>query len=149
MIFDLIKKTRPELLDFSARATTVDLKSWSDLNMPQLHESLKDLWLTYGTGTVFETEEFYSPVPDPDTGESANSLNERLWGRGLNKDYIVFHSGLGGFACMDSEGVIRLLNEGNLEESKTFESLENWFQNSLVAEYAERYSLGVHLGEET
>lgn len=141
MIFDSIEISRPELLDFTTKPSKAEVDSWCKLHGTKLHQSLREVWERYGTGTVFETEEFYSAASDPDTGESASSINQCLWDRGLRKDRIVFHSGLGGFTCMDGEGAVTQLREDDLAEEGSFESLECWFDKVLLTEYAERYSL--------
>lgn len=58
MIFDSIEKVRPELMDFTEKPSKADVELWCELNGTRLHQSLRELWECYGTGTVFETRNF-------------------------------------------------------------------------------------------
>lgn len=42
---------------------------------------------------------------------------------------------------MDEKGAVTQLSEDALVEEGTFKSLQDWFQEVLLAEYAERYLL--------
>ena len=102
---------------------------------------LRSFWKRWGTGTVFETEEFLSPVRDESTGDSAWSLLQESRRRGLPQHFVPFHRGLGGLTVAANDGQIYVVSEDGFPILATYESIDAWFNDSVFNEYSTRYGL--------
>ncbi|HEY4097098.1 MAG TPA: hypothetical protein VGM33_16370 [Baekduia sp.] len=96
-------------------------------------EALRDLWTTFGAGTMFETEELLDPTSD------LASRNAELHDAGLAADLLAFHVGLY-ITAVDASGSIVAVAPNTLEVTRHFGSLDEWYAD-LRAEYARTYGL--------
>ena len=141
MTLQYVAEKRPELVSFFQPPTDADIAEFERVIGATIPNSLKIFWLRWGTGSVFETEEFFSPAEDLDTGESALTLINEYRAIGLPNEFFVFHRGLGGVTCMNSFGTIVQINDTDSSIKKQFATIDEWFDDVLMREYANRYSL--------
>lgn len=134
-----IAETRPDLFDFFPPASGESVEDFErELNV-KVPSDLRVLWQSWGTGCLFETEDFFSPVKNEDTGESAYSVNSELREDGLPENLIAFHRGVGGVTCVDEIGRVFQVNEKNFSVRRGFGSLDEWLNGFLIREYGSRY----------
>lgn len=141
-LFDDIK-ARPDLFDL---VKGVGAKDTKQLLLEAKLEGLPDDLLTVldlvGGGEIFETESLLSPYGESDLGNNIVSENWMHYEKGMPRDYIVFHSGLGGLSAVDvSRGVYIQIGEDDYAVKSEYDSFETWYCNTLRKEYAERYGL--------
>ena len=141
MSFQEVSSKRPELLNFFPPPSDESVKHFEKEIGFALPQSLKAFWCRWGTGSAFETEDFFSPTEDADTGESVFSVNQECRAYGLPNHLVVFHRGLGGLTCIDKKGHVSQVDESDLEVVRTFSSIEDWFESVLMHEYGRRYGL--------
>lgn len=143
MIFQDIADKRPDLVDFFPPPSAKQITQFEDAVGFQLPASLRAIWIEWGTGYLFETEEFLSPAEDEDTGESAFSVTQDCREAGLANDLVVFHRGVGGLTCMRESGEVIQVDDSDFSKVQGFSSLDDWFNSCLMNEYGVRYGLTV------
>ena len=110
--------------------------------IPEPPLDLIDFWTEIGAGEIFETETIYSPScsieENADTLYEINSLFQK---RGLSPLLTVFHTGISISAYRKQTPYYVILDDSNFEITKCFNSIEEWYDKVIRAEYAERYGL--------
>jgi hypothetical protein len=98
---------------------------------------------------MFETETVLGPFDDPEAGNVAHLTEtdvagRNLWYRrmGLAPTLLAFHEGLG-TSCADLRSQRYVVVEGQppFRTQASFDTLEQWYEGWIRAEYAERYGL--------
>jgi len=80
-----------------------------------------------------------------DAGDNVLKFNEYHWSKGLPNDLLIFHTGL----CLSASAVDRRRHHKRLvsfrsssyEIGRQFNTFNEWYQQTIRAEYAERYGL--------
>lgn len=141
MTLQNIAHQRPDLVDFFPPPTEAELTQFENSTGFRIPASLRTIWLDWGTGYLFETEEFLSPAEDDDTGDSTHSVTLEYRENGLPDDVVVFHRGIGGITCMRESGEVIQVDEHDFATVRVFGSFDEWFNECLIREYAGRYGI--------
>ncbi|MCC9606531.1 SMI1/KNR4 family protein [Blastopirellula sp. JC732] len=133
---------RPDLVSCGRPSTAAEIDRFErELDFP-VPLRIRAIWSQFGSGTLFETEDFFTPAVDLVTGESAYSKTTEMRRRGLSPDLVVIHSGLAGFTFLDPSGEIYQADHAHrYSPRRKYANFDDWFQSSLMAEYAGRYGL--------
>lgn len=103
-------------------------------------QDLVEFWIEFGAGEIFETETIYSPSADAND-DTVQEVNEHFISKGMPQDYTVFHTGMAVSAYRAEEPRYVILNKDTFEVIRSFNSIEEWYINTLRKEYAERYGM--------
>jgi hypothetical protein len=135
---------RPELFSWNGPIAVDDLDDW--LNIRRLHvpDDLRELWRDTGGGEMFESESILAPFGSEELGDDVDGVNRLHQDRGLPSGYLIFHvGGVGLSAVRLADQCFVLIEEDGYAERAEFESLEDWYDSAIRAEYVQRYGLGV------
>jgi hypothetical protein len=127
----------PAVFDVSGPVPTTALREWVRRQSRAIPDDLVALWELIGGGDIFETEEIFAPVTDPD--HEIDKANRHFKQSGLPAEYLVFHAGLY-LTAIDSHGRIVQLDPDMLEPTGLFASIDDWY-NDLRGEYGPKYGL--------
>jgi hypothetical protein len=108
--------------------------------IPLAPDDLIEFWTELGTGEIFETETIYSPSND-EHDDNVLDINEYFIGKGMSPSHTVFHTGVAISAYRTEPPRYVILDESTFEVIEYFETIEEWYCNTLRKEYAERYGL--------
>jgi len=131
----------PDLFEWTGPISEDEINDWLDSNSIELPEDLLQLWNTVGGGTMFESELILSPIFYGNVDDDIATVNEWYWENGLSHDYLVFNKGSFLSAIRLNDGKYVLLDSIDYYEEEEFNSLEDWYLNSVRVEFAERYNL--------
>ena len=135
---------KPELFIWIGPYDAHSLDEWllgRGLDVPP---DLRELWLSFGAGEAFETEDLLAPFGDPSHAAAAGFFtrrNEDLRSAGLPEGLLVFHEGLCVSAFRRAEPRFVVLDRTSWAVTQAFASLDGWYRGTLRREYAERYGL--------
>lgn len=101
---------------------------------------LIEFWTEFGTGEIFETETIYSPSNN-EKDDTILDIQEHYSEKGIPPIYTVFHTGICISAYRKEEPRYVILDEDTFKVIKCFSSIEEWYNNTLRKEYAERYGV--------
>jgi hypothetical protein len=132
---------RPELFVWRGPYDARSLDRWLDERALEVPPGLRELWLTFGAGDAFESEEFLAPFDAPEYAADFVMSNEAFRRDGLPEGLFVFHDGLclSAFRRMEPRYVV--LDRTSWATSQAFASLNDWYRGTLRREYAQRYGL--------
>jgi len=108
--------------------------------LPLAPEDLIEFWTKLGAGEIFESETIYSPAAD-EGDDTVLAINEYFAAKGMSPTYTVFHTGVAITAYRTEDPKYVILDEETFEVVSSFSSLEEWYDNVLRTEYAERYGM--------
>jgi len=134
---------RPDLFHWFGIAEA-EFENWLTALPLRVHPGLVGFWRRTGGGDLFESETLLGPLVK-DEGDNVLKLNEYHWGKGLPRDLLIFHTGL----CFSASSVDsrrhrnRLVSfrSGSHQVERQFDTINEWYQQTIRAEYAERYGL--------
>jgi len=134
---------RPDLFRWFG-VTEAEFENWLTALPLSVHPGLVGLWRRTGGGDLFESETLLGPLVK-DEGDNVLKLNEYHWSKGLPSDLLIFHKGL----CFSASSVDsrrhrnRLVSfrSGSYQIGRQFNTFNEWYQQTIRAEYAERYGL--------
>lgn len=123
-----------------------ELTGWLKHNALVLPTELLELWQLTGGGDVFESETIFRPtvpsIPNPafveDDIEGSNAAHSA---KGKPSELYIFQQGLFLSAVRLSDQKFVILSEDYGIDRK-FDSLDEWYVQTLRAEFGERYGLG-------
>ena len=136
-------RRRPELFRWNGPMSSADLQAWLDANpwMGRCPSDLLALWKDSGGGDVFETETILGPAGEEESGDDIVAVNREFRSRGMPVRFVVYHLGLMLSAFDSHEQNYVELERASFQVVRRFGSLDEWYQNTLRAEYAQRYGL--------
>lgn len=122
-----------------------ELSAWLQHNALVLPAELLELWRLTGGGDIFESETIFRPtVPSTpnssfveDDIEGANAAHDA---KGKASELYIFQQGSFLSAVRLSDQKFVTLSKGYAVQN-SFESLDDWYVETLRAEYGERYGL--------
>ena len=137
---------RPELFEWFGSIPGREIEDWLLRTQLPIPSDLVELWKITGGGDVFESETFLRPtvpsVPKPNfIVDDIESFNLDLTAKGKPGELYVFQQG-----CFLS--AIQLQNQKfmtltkNYGVEREFHSLDEWYNQTLRAEFAARYRIG-------
>jgi len=135
--------TRPDLFHWFGVAESA-FEDWLITLPLRVHPGLVAFWRRTGGGDVFESETLLGPLANH-ADDNVLTINEYHWSKGLQRDLLIFHTGF----CLSASSVDsrrhrnRLISfrSGSYEIERQFNSFDAWYQQTIRAEYAERYGL--------
>lgn len=89
---------------------------------------------------MFETETLLCPFGDSVLGDDVDGVTAFHREKGLPREWTVFHVGLG-LSAFGSDDCYAWFEGQTYKPSKLFKSLDDWYRETLRAEYAQRYGL--------
>ena len=110
----------------------------------RVHPGLVSFWRRTGGGNLFESETLLGPLAS-DEGDNVLKQNEFHWNKGLPREFLIFHAGL----CLSASSVDRgrhrnrliTVNPETYQIEHRFDTFNEWYQETIRSEYAERYGL--------
>jgi len=121
----------PEVLDRWLRERNLDIP-----------DDLRELWCATGGCDIFESETILGPSGDPYLGDEVEGANEWYREQGMPARYLALCSGFDGLLVLDlPTGTYLRIAESSYEVYGTHDSLADWYQNVIRAEFAARYGL--------
>ena len=108
----------------------------------EICQKINNLWKEIGGGDMFETETILSPIDESDLGEDIESINNYHYSKGLSKDFLIFHIGLGGlsaFSIKDERYCI--IDSNDYKCGEWYKSLDEWYENHIRNSYMDKYNL--------
>jgi hypothetical protein len=135
--------SRPDLFQWFGIAEA-EFEDWLVALPLRIHPGLVGFWRRTGGGDLFESETLLGPLAE-DEGDNVLKLNEYHWSKGQPSDLLIFHTGL----CFSASSVDsrrhrnRLVSfrSGSYQIERQFKTFDEWYQQTIRAEYAERYGL--------
>ena len=135
---------RPELFEWFGSIPGDEIEDWLLRTRLQIPPDLIELWQITGGGDVFESETILRPtvasVPKPNfIADDVESCNVDLTAKGKPGDLYVFHQG-------SFLSAVQLQNQKFMTLTKSygvnreFHSLDEWYIQTLRAEFAARYN---------
>lgn len=103
-------------------------------------EDLKRFWMTTGGGSVFESEDLLGPFGNAQLLADFDGPNDCHRSKGLPADWLLFHTGTWLSAIRSGEPQYLLLNN-HYAIIGEYVNFEQWYRNSIRAEFADRYGL--------
>ncbi len=140
---------KPHLFMWNGPIAPERLDAWAAAQGWVIPPDLRAFWCTTGGGEMFETETLLGPLDDPMAGNAAHLTETDVVGRnrwyremGLAQTLLVFHEGLG-TSCvdLDSHRYLVIEEEPPFRPLSIFDTLGQWYEGWIRAEYAERYGL--------
>ena len=132
---------RPDLFSWIGPIAESSLREWLANQGLVLPEDLVELLCATGGGDAFETETILGPHGRADLGDDFVGANEWLHDNGLPQNLVAFHRGLFVSAIDRSSGAYVTLAESRFTVVSRFSGLEEWYADTLRAEYGARYGL--------
>jgi hypothetical protein len=132
---------RPELFVWYGPYEASLLDEWLGARELDVPPDLRELWLSFGAGDAFETEEFLAPFDGPEYAADFAASNEAHRSEGLPEGLFVFHDGVCLSAVRRSEPRFVVLDRNSWAIKQAFASLDAWYCGTLRREYAQRYGL--------
>jgi hypothetical protein len=133
--------SRPDLFLWNRPVDEQLLATWISNHGWRVPKDLFELWQVTGGGDFFESETILFPMSDSES-EGVEKLNEALQGAGMPRDYLVFHTGLGGLTAIRmSDQVYVQLDRARFQETSQYASLDDWYSRLMRGEYAARYGV--------
>ena len=131
----------PSLFDWNGPITSDRLVSAIEHLNIRPPADLIYLWETTGGGTIFESEEILSPIKNHGNTEDVHAVSEWHYKSGLPKQFVVFATGcfLSAVSRIDSTYVS--LDTETYDVEKQYNTLDQWYNNTLFDEFASRYGL--------
>ncbi len=127
---------RPDLFLWFGPIPTAELDAWASGHHLNLLDDLLEFWRTTGGGDVFETETFLRPtvpsVPNTAFHMEGDAVEIRA---GL----LVFQTGAFVSAIRFADQKYVTLSSGEVEH--VYGSFNDWYTQTLRAEFADRYGL--------
>lgn len=117
------------------------LEEWLSCAPFQLPEDLLGLWLEFGGGTIFETEEIFAPFGESTIDRTFDEANGFHRTAGLQDGYWVFHEGAWLSAVRRHQPQFVTLERKTYRVTAEYGSLAEWYLRTIRGEYAERYGL--------
>ena len=100
------------------------------------------MWCELGGGEMFESETILSPFGEKDLADDVDSVNEFHWNQGMPSDYLIFHTGIGGLTVVKlREGKYASVDENKYLIERNFDSIAEWYCETIRKEYSLRYRL--------
>ena len=132
---------RPDLFNFNGPIPLSELDRWINERQLNVPNDLKLLWHETGGGELFESETILSPFGDSALADDIESVNHFHREKGMPRDWMVFHIGLGGLTVVQRNlGTYASVSE-EYKVQQTFSSLDDWYENLIRKEFAFRYKL--------
>jgi hypothetical protein len=133
---------RPELFAWNGPIAVADLDDWLNIRHLRVPDDLRELWQETGGGEMFESESILAPFGSEELGDDVDGVNRLHRDRGLPSGYLIFHvSGVGVSAVRLANQCFVLIDEDDYAERAEFESLEDWYDSMIRAEYVQTYGL--------
>ena len=134
---------RPDLFLWFG-VTEAEFENWLPALPLRVHPGLVGFWRRTGGGDLFESETLLGPLVE-DEDDNVLKVNEYHWSKGLPSDLLIFHEGL----CLSASFVDRprhrnqlvSFRSGSYQIGRQFDTFNEWYQQTIRAEYAERYGL--------
>jgi hypothetical protein len=134
--------TRPELFFFNGCIPEDDIIKKLRLMNINVPSALFELWKEIGGCEMFETETILSPIADNDFGDDIESVNNYHYKKGLSKDFLIFHVGLGGLSTVSlKDESYFIIDDSSYKCNNRFYSLEDWYENHIRKSYEKKYKL--------
>src|SRR5262245_49851656 len=102
---------------------------------------LRLFWLATGGGEVFESEAIYGPTGEPTLEPTLVEMNDWLREYGLPNRYVVFAKGYAVWAVDLLSRRYVQLEKADFRVTASFASFDDWYSDTIRAEYAEHYGL--------
>jgi hypothetical protein len=122
------------------------LSMWAEGLHLRLPADLRALWLQFGGGEIFETEEVLVPFDGPSYAAGFEARNTQHREAGLPLSLRLFHAGYVLSAFRNAEPRYVTVDPSTYAVRGEFDSLDEWYRRALRAEYAARYGLGPEQG---
>jgi len=133
---------RPDLFHFYGPIPSAKLETWLSERQIVVPNDLKQFWCGAGGGELFETETILSPLGQRELGDDVESVNQFHRQRGMPRDWIIFHTGIGGLSVVQTQsGKYASVHEGSYAVQQIFNSFADWYTNLIRREYVSRYKL--------
>jgi hypothetical protein len=106
----------------------------------RVHPSLVSFWRRTGGGDLFESETILGPLR-ADPADNLLEVNNFRWENGLPSNLLLFNVGAFTSASRPDEPQIVTLRNGSFEIEKSYHTLDDWYEDTLRAEFGARYGL--------
>lgn len=136
---------RPELFHWYGVVES-EFDEWLSMLPLRIHPGLVSFWRRTGGGDLFESETILGPFA-PNEDENVLKLNEFHWNKGLPSNLLVFSTGLHlSASSVDTRrhrNRLVVFKPDSYEVANWFDTFNEWYQNTLRSEYADRYGLAL------
>jgi hypothetical protein len=132
-------KSRPELFHWVGPTPRAIVDRWAALTGASLPPDLVFLWTSLGGGDLFETETILSLAEAPPDG-LVDAVSSRYHQAGLSRKKWVVHTGYVTTVVEGETGLVEVIGKG-FEVLENYSSLEEWYEQVIRSEYADRYGL--------
>lgn len=133
-------EARPDLFVWAGQVGHDAILSWASKRSLVIRSDLLDFLARTGGGDAFESGTILHPFGGETTGDNADQANEEHRRQGLPPHLWLFHVGLCLSAVRQPTGDLVVL-DGSYSVNRSYESLDDWYIDTLRAEFAERYAL--------
>lgn len=136
-------RTRPDLFHWNGPIADARLRTWFLEHgfEGRIPEDLLRFWRRTGGGDIFETETLLGPFADPALEDDVAGVNASLRQKGLPPQFLVFYRGSYiGAVDLSSGDFVEMLESG-FRVRRRFQSFDDWYANTVRAEFAGRYGL--------
>ena len=134
---------RPELFRWYG-ISAPEFRTWLTALPLRVHPGLVSFWERTGGGELFESETLLGPLV-PEDADNVLKVSEFHWNRGMSRDLMVFHTGLGLSASsvdfQQHRNWLVVFKPESYEVAQRFDTFNHWYHQTLRSEYAERYGL--------
>src|SRR5262245_3334346 len=132
---------RPRAFAWNGAIAPARLEKWIAERALEVPADLLKLWLTFGGGVIFESEEILSPLGEPDWALNFDKTNLAHRGRGLPEGFFIFHEGAWISAVRRTSPHYVTLDPDSYVATREFDSLDDWYRNTVRDEFGARYGL--------
>lgn len=132
---------RPTAFAWYGAVDRAELQRWILQRGLDVPSDLLSLWLTFGGGVMFETEEILAPGSGPEYAADFDQVNGAHRGRGLSDGLFLFHEGTWLSAVRRISPRYLLVDRESYAATGEFESLDDWYRRTVREEFAARYGL--------
>lgn len=136
----------PQIFQWFGAIPAHELDHWLHRHRLVLPSDLIELWRITGGGDIFESETILRPTVSsaPNVsfvGDDIEGVNARYSAQTEPQDLYIFHQGVFLSAVQLSDQRFAALTTACVIE-RLFDSIDDWYINTLRAEFGQRYGLG-------
>ena len=136
-------RERPQVFYWYGPIARESLQQWIELRQLDVPGDLLDVWLSYGGGVMFESEEVLAPLGGDEHALDFDEVNYRHRDKGLPEGLVVFHEGTWVSAVRNDPPRYVAVEHSSYETVGEFESFDAWYRSTVREEFAERYGLRI------
>lgn len=131
----------PRLFWWTTPLSISAIEDWEREHSLIAPRDLKDLWSSKGGVDLFDTDTILQPFGAKDDYDLIEPVSKVRWGKGLSRDYCVFHIGVVDSVFRKFDGAIFSLPTDDPTQMIPFRDLNEWYVNTLRSVYAKPYEL--------